>query len=151
LSATRAENIRGLNVAVNNAFRMSGIQRIRHLDRDLQQLIKPQRTAGNTVLQRLAIQKFHGDEMLALIFVNFVDRADVGMVQRRGRACLALEPFQRSAIAPHFLREEFERNFAAELFVLGLVNNAHAPAAKFLNDKVMRYGLADHGQAVAQS
>jgi hypothetical protein len=33
------------------------------------------------MLQRLPVQKFHGDEALALVLANFVDGADVGMVQ----------------------------------------------------------------------
>ena len=43
------------------------------------------------MLQRHAIQKLHGDERFAVLFVNFVDRADVGMVQSRGGLRFALE------------------------------------------------------------
>src|SRR5262249_62331117 len=39
----------------------------------------------DAVLQRLAFQKLHGDEGLAILLVDVVTGADVGMVQRRGR------------------------------------------------------------------
>ena len=32
------------------------------------------------MLQREAIQKFHGDERLLAIFANLVDSADIGMI-----------------------------------------------------------------------
>ena len=40
--------------------------------------------------------------------------------------------------------QEFERDEATKLGVLGLVDDAHAPAAELLDDAVMRDGLADH-------
>jgi hypothetical protein len=33
------------------------------------------------MLQRHALQKFHGDERLPMLVVNFVDGADVRMIQ----------------------------------------------------------------------
>ena len=48
-------------------------------------------SSRDAVLQRHAIQKLHGDERLAVLLANFVDGADVGMVQRGGGLRLALE------------------------------------------------------------
>ena len=42
------------------------------------------RPPRNAVLERQPVEKLHGDERLAVLVVNFVDGADVGMVQRRG-------------------------------------------------------------------
>ena len=36
---------------------------------------------GGPLLERLALQQFHGDEGLAVAFVDVVNRADVGVVQ----------------------------------------------------------------------
>jgi hypothetical protein len=51
------------------------------------------------MLQRLAVQKLHGDEQLLAAIADFVladliDGADVGMVQGRCGARLATKPFQ---------------------------------------------------------
>jgi hypothetical protein len=43
------------------------------------------------VLERQAIEKLHGDERLAIVLINLVKRADIGMVQRRRSLGLALE------------------------------------------------------------
>jgi len=58
------------------------------------------------VLQRHAVQKLHGDERLAVAFVDFVDCADVGMVE--GGSCLGLTPetLQCLAISGHVFREK---------------------------------------------
>jgi len=46
---------------------------------------------GNPVLQRLALQQLHADEGLALVLVDVVDRADIGVVEGRRGPGLALE------------------------------------------------------------
>src|SRR5580698_11446253 len=40
--------------------------------------------------QGLSVEEFHGDEGLAVLLIDLVDGADVGMVQSRGRLRLAL-------------------------------------------------------------
>ena len=47
------------------------------------------------MLERSPLQQFQSDERLAHVLTNFVNGADVGMVERSGRACLALEPLKR--------------------------------------------------------
>jgi hypothetical protein len=42
----------------------------------------------------------HGDEVLAIGFVDFVDRADVGMIERGGGKSLSLEAFARGGVVP---------------------------------------------------
>ena len=41
--------------------------------------------------------------------------------------------------------QEFQGDEAAKLCVLGFVDHTHAAAAEFLDDAVVRDGLADHG------
>ena len=53
-----------------------------------------QRPPRDAVLQRHAIQKLHGDERLAVLLADFVDGADVGMVQGRSGSSFALEAVQ---------------------------------------------------------
>ena len=78
-------------------------------------------------------------------FANVVNRADVGMVQRRRRLRLALETRQRLRIARDVVGQELQRDEAVQARVLGLVDHAHAAAAQLLDDAVVRDGLADHG------
>ncbi len=41
---------------------------------------------ADAVLQRLPLEKLYDDERLAVVLANVVDRADVGMVERRSGA-----------------------------------------------------------------
>ncbi len=65
------ENIGGLDVAVNDALRVRGIQCVRDLDRQTQQNIGFNGFSGDAMLQRHAIQKLHGDEWAAHLARRF--------------------------------------------------------------------------------
>jgi hypothetical protein len=71
------------------------------------------------------------------------------MVECRGGAGLSLKTLQRLAIPGKFFRQEFERHQAAELGVLGLVDDTHAATAELLEYPVVGNGLADHGNGPA--
>ena len=78
---------------------------------------------------------------LAFVLGNFINSADVGMVQRRRRAGLTTEALQHLRILRNILRQELEGDEAAEHCVFGFVHHAHPAAAKFLDYAVMRNGL----------
>ena len=80
----------------------------------------------------------------AILFANFVDGADVGMVQSGGGLGLALKSRQRLWIFGHIVRQKLERDEAMQSRVLSLVDDAHPAAAQFLDDAIVRDGLADH-------
>ncbi len=50
--------------------------------------------AGDAMLQRLAFEQLHHDEGRMVELTHVVNGADVGMVQGRCGAGLALEPFE---------------------------------------------------------
>ena len=68
------------------------------------------------------------------------------MVQRRRRPRLSAEAFQGLRVFGHCVRKGTSSDHAAEFEVFGLVDNTHAAAAEFLDDTVVRDGLADHGE-----
>ena len=81
---------------------------------------------------------------LAVVLADFVNGADVGMIQRRCGPGFALEAFQGLRVLRDFVGQELQRDEAAERGVFGLVDHAHAAAAQFFDDAVVRDGLADH-------
>ena len=145
------KNIGRLNVAVNDALGVRRIERIGHIDRNSQQRLQFERRVVDGMLQRQAIQKFHDDEGAAVGLPDVVNRADVGMIQRRGRLRLAMKSAQRLGIACHAFGKELQRDETVEARVLGFVDHAHAAAAQLLQDPVMRDGLADHCLSVMSS
>ena len=98
------------------------------------------------MLQRLSFQQFHGDEMLAVRFVDLVNRADVRMIERGGGKGFALESFAGCGIILHFRGQEFQRDVAPQLEVFGFVDHTHPAAAELRENPVMRNGFADHGR-----
>ena len=66
MSALGHKNIGGFDVAVDDAFCMSCIERVRNLDGERQNQLGFQRTPSDAMLQRQPIQKLHGDEGLTI-------------------------------------------------------------------------------------
>jgi hypothetical protein len=74
------EDVRGLDVAVDDAFRVSSVERVGNLSGQRQNQLGFHRPASDAMLHRQAVQKLHSDERLAVLVVNFVDRANVRMI-----------------------------------------------------------------------
>ena len=77
------------------------------------------------------------------MLADFVDRADVRMVQGGRSACLPPKTFQRLWVLGYVLGQEFESNKATEVGVLGLINDPHTAAAQLLKDAVVGDDLTD--------
>ena len=72
------------------------------------------------------------------------------MVQSRRRTRFAAEAFERLRVVRHVIGQELQGNKAAEFGVFGLIDHTHAAPAEFLDDAVVRDGLADHAGSAAE-
>ena len=70
---------------------VSRVERVGDVDGERENDFHFQRTARNAVLQGHSVEELHYDKRLMFVFVDFVNCADVRMVQRRGGLCFALE------------------------------------------------------------
>src|SRR5262249_24579190 len=138
------EDVCRLDVPMNNACRVSRVESVGDLNSQTQQRFGLNRTSGDAMLQRQAVQKFHDDEWLTFMLPDFVDRANIGMVQGGSGLCLTLKARQCLRIVGHFVRQEFQGDKTMERYVLSLVHDAHTAAVQFFDDAVMRDGLSDH-------
>ena len=129
---------------MNDSFRVCRIQSVGNLDAQIEHRFDLQGLACNLLFQRLAFEHFHHYECSSIDLVNFVDRADVGMVQGRGSASLTAKPLQRLRVVGKFFGKELEGDETVQLDVLGLVDHTHAAAADLAEDAVMRNRLP-HG------
>ena len=84
LAALGDEDISRLDIAMDDALRMRGVQSVSHFCAQLYDFFRWQRPSRDVVGERYACQQLHRDERTPFMFVHFVDRADVGMVQGRG-------------------------------------------------------------------
>src|SRR3954452_12773646 len=96
------------------------------------------------MLKRVAIQKLHGNESLAVFFANVVNRADVGMVERGCSLSFTLEAAERLRIAGHFVGQEFQSYKTVQPGVLSFIDHSHPAATELFDNAVMRNGLFDH-------
>jgi len=80
---------------------------------------------------------------MAVLLADLVNRADVGMIQRRGGPGFAAEPFEGLRVASDVLRKKFQRNETAELGVFRFVDDAHAAATEFFDHPIVGDGEAD--------
>ncbi len=143
------ENVGGLDVAVNDSRVVSGVEGVGAVDADFEEEFDFQRVRGDEVLERSAVEKFHGDEGAAVVFADVVDGTDVGMVQRGGGTRFTLESFERLRIVGEIVGEKFESDEAAEARVFGFIDNTHSATAEFIDDAVVRDCLADEGGGVS--
>ena len=73
----------------------------------------------NAMLEVHTLKKLHRDKRLSLLVVDFVDSADVGMIEGRGGFGFAFEAGQGLPVHGDIVGQEFEGNESAQLHILG--------------------------------
>src|SRR5712691_2707535 len=115
---------------MHNIFAVRGIKRVRNLNGEIQQFLSRNWSCADSALKSLPFKQLHRDEGLAIVLADFVDGADVGMVQSRGGSCFPPKAFERLWVSGYVLRQEFQGDEATEFSVLGLVHDTHATTAE---------------------
>ena len=95
------KNVCRLDVSMDDAFGVGGIESVGNLDAEGEQRLQIHRTVADQVLQGLTIKVLHDDEGLAIVLTNVIDRGDIGMVQGGSRLCFTPETFQSLAVLGH--------------------------------------------------
>src|SRR5260370_32254057 len=127
LAARVDEDVRRLDVTVNDSLRVRRLERIRELNADIEQARDVERGAENPLRERLPFQQFHGDEVLPLELIDRVDGADRRMVERRRGARFPLKALQEHRVLRHLGGGKLERDAASERRVLGFLDDTHPP------------------------
>jgi hypothetical protein len=144
MTALRNEDVGGLDVAMDDAFAVSGVEGVCDLNGQHQQSLGFQRTPGNLMLQRQPFQILHRHEALVTLLGNLVNGANVGMVQGRSGLRLTLEASEGLRILGDLIGQELQGDKAVQFYILSLVNHTHPATAQPLDDAVVRDCLADH-------
>ena len=74
------ENIRRLDIAMDDSSGVRGIEGIGDFNAQFEQGLKLKRLAADAMLQRRAVKILHGNEVAAFVISDFVDGADIGMI-----------------------------------------------------------------------
>ena len=91
---------------MHDALGMSRIERVGDLDAQVNQTIGFERAAEYRFPQSLAFQVLHHNEAQAALFPNFVNGADVGMVQSGSGAGFAAKTLKRLRIVRDVVGQE---------------------------------------------
>src|SRR6476619_2238077 len=124
-----------------------GVRRLQSfggLDRDVERVIQLERTIGNLLPDRLAIDERHRDERPAVCLVDLVNRADAGMVERGRCLCLSNEPLTVLRTLEKLAPYELQGDRPCQLRVFGPVNDTHSAFADFVDDAVMGDRRSNH-------
>src|SRR5260370_35273449 len=117
------------DVAMHNSFGMCGVESVSDLNVQTQNGFDLQGLSRNQEFEGLPLKQLHWDEGPVIDLVNLVNCADIGMVQRRGRARLAVKTAERLRVFGEFFGKKLQGNMSAELQVFSFVNHAHAATA----------------------
>ena len=85
----------------------------------------------------LAVDVLHDDEDAAVLFADFVNGADIGMVERGGGLGLVDQPLPGLIIAVPPLGQHLDGHFAPECAVFREKDLSHAAGAELPKDSVM--------------
>src|SRR5579864_4554439 len=80
--------LEGLEIAVRELPAMQRLERTQHAQHDLNRFGNRKGGALENLSQRFALQQLHSEEQLAVLFADFVNLADVGMIDGGRRAGL---------------------------------------------------------------
>ena len=88
------QEVLGLQVTMHDPLLVRGGESVRDLERVLDRLPRRDRSAGEPLAQRLALEQLLNDEGDPVVLADVVQRDDVGMIQGGGRAGFLFEPPQ---------------------------------------------------------
>ena len=96
------------------------------------------------MFQRQSVKELHRQKPLPFMVGDFVNGADVRVVQRGSGARFPAKTLQRLRILGHIIGQKFQGDKSAKHRVFRLIDDAHAAAAEFFDNAIVRDGLADH-------
>ena len=131
----RQEDVRRLQIAMDDPLLVQRPERAEHRERDLPGLPRRQRAACQTCAQRLAVEQLHREEQVVAVRVDFVELADVRVTDARGGTRLAPQPLPFLSIAA-VRAQALDGDGAVETLVVRGIDHAHAAFAKLTDDAI---------------
>jgi hypothetical protein len=122
-------DVAGLQIAMDDAFVVRGLEGLGDLSSDEQGLVHRQRSELQARGEIVAVDELQHEKRLAFRLLEAVDGADVGVVERRQQLRLAAEPRQAFRVLRDRRRQHLDGNLAIQAGVAGAIHRAHAAFA----------------------
>ena len=112
-------------------------------------LPRRERPLGDAVGEGAALDQFHFEEPLALVFAGARDADDVGMVELRGGLGLGGEAAAFIGRGEQAAADEFEGAGTIQSAMNGLIDHAHAAPGDFAEERVvLEFAQRVHGSVL---
>ncbi len=105
-------------------------QGVRNLNPVAQNALNRQPVAWDDFVQPPAIEQLHDDEGFAIGLTDFVDGADIGVVQKRGMLCLSNQARAGSFVEAMLPGHGLDRDLSPQPRIAGAIDLAHPARAK---------------------
>jgi len=126
-------------------------KRFANLFGERQRFVSGNRAGVDAFGKRGAFDQFHDESVGGAGIFEAVDRGNIGMIERGEEFCFAAEAAQAIGIGGNSGRQDFERDFAAQLAVAGAVYLAHAAHTKKSADFVKtNFGSGHEGHGLLE-
>ncbi len=137
-------DVRGFEIAMNDAVIVRGLKRFRDLPRDRQRFVDWYRPARDPLREVLAFDQLHYDRRI----LDTVDVRDVRMIERCQHLRLSAETGKAVRIVGDCGQQHLDRNVAIQFRVARAIHLAHSARAEGGQDFVAaeaRAGMKGHG------
>ena len=127
-------DVRGLEVAVEDALGVRGLERVRDLEREADRLVDRDGSARDALLERLAGDELEDEEAQGVDLLEAVDRRDVRVIQGREDVRLAGEAREAVRVRGERVGKDLDRDVALKPRVAGPPDLAHPSGAQARQD-----------------
>jgi hypothetical protein len=143
LHATRRQHdVAGLQIAMNHAFPMRGVERGRDLASGHQRPIDGKRATLQPVGECLSFEELHDQERHAPEIADVMNRADVRVGDSGHGPGFALESFELHSCGAG-CRQDLDRDRPVELWIPGGIDFTHTSGAERREDPVTADSFSD--------
>ena len=129
-------DICGLQIAVNDAALVGGIEGIGDLTRDVHRLFHRHGASRQPIRECVALDELHDQRVRRGRFLEAVDVRDVRVIQRGEHLSLAAEAREAIGIVGHGGEEDLDRHVAIQPPIATAVDFAHPARAEDAHDLV---------------
>ncbi len=114
------------------------IERARNLNGNIHSTVQRKHAGGGDFLgKRFAFNVFHRDEEYSIHFIDFINCANVRMIQRRSCLRFHHKPLFAFLIGGKFGRQYLDGNHSLQTGVHSFINDPHTPFTQLPYDPVV--------------